>query len=167
MNFNNHNIEIAGFKHNISNLNELFSQINEIKNGCTLQILNADGIAGKEHVLHSIVQALKAFERKENIANDLGLEICLRASAQRQISKALYILGIKEGQMNICVVAIDCSIDIIEKLNKILDKRDDEVLNPDLDILKTIYKINDNEISATGNITDLMIEKTTLLILDT
>ncbi len=109
---------------------------------------------------------LKHSKRGENIANDLGLEICLRASAQRQISKALDVLGIKNGEMNICAVALNCREDIIEELEKILDKRDDNVLKPDENILKGIYKISDAEIDASGSITNVMIEKTTLLILD-
>lgn len=160
------NIKIAGFKHKITDFKELMTQINEISQDCTLQLLNADGIAGYEHALHAAVHAIKAFERGENIANDLGLEICLRASAQRQISKALDILGIKNGEMNICAVALNCKEDIIEELEKILDKRDDNVLKPDENVLKGIYKISDAEIEASGSITNVMIEKTTLLILD-
>jgi KEOPS complex subunit Cgi121 len=160
------NIKIAGFKHKITDFKELMTQINEISNDCTLQLLNADRIAGYEHALHAAIHAIKAFERGENIANDLGLEICLRASAQRQISKALDILGIREGNMNICVVAVDCRGDVIEELEKILEERDDKVLKPDVNILKEIYKISDAEIVASGSITNVMIEKTTLLILD-
>ena len=40
----------------------------------------------------------------------------VRASAQRQISKALNILGIKEGQVNICAVAVNCNENIMDKL---------------------------------------------------
>jgi KEOPS complex subunit Cgi121 len=165
MKFKN-NILIAGFKHKITDFKELMTQINEISTDCTLQLLNADGIAGYEHALHAAVHAIKAFERGENIANDLGLEICLRASAQRQISKALDVLGIKNGEINICAVALDCREDVIEELEKILDERDDNVLKPDENILKGIYKISDAEINASGSITHVMIEKTTLLILD-
>jgi KEOPS complex subunit Cgi121 len=166
MEFKDQNIKIAGFKHNLNDFRELMAQINEISNDCNLQLLNADGIAGEEHALHSAVHAIKAFERGENIANDLGLEICLRASAQRQISKALNILGIKKGHMNICAVAIGCKEDIIEELENILDERDDKVLKPDENNLKEIYNVSDEEIDAAGSITNVMIERTTLLILD-
>ena len=166
MNYNEYNIQIAGFNHNITDFNELMNKINEISPDCTLQLLNADGIAGHEHALHSTIHAIKAFERNENIANDLGLEICLRASAQRQISKALDDLGIKEGPMNICAITVDCKENIVEELEILLDKKDDNVLNPDLNMLKKIYKISDAEIDAAGSVTDVMIERTTLLILD-
>ena len=162
-----YNIQIAGFKSNIDDFGKLMSDINEISKDCTVQLLNADGIAGREHIIHAAVHAVKAFERDENIAKDLGLEICVRASAQRQISKALSILGIKEGEMNICAVAVDCSENIMDELGTILDKRDDNILNPDENLLKDIYGISEGEIKTASGISNLMIEKTTLLILGT
>ncbi|MGZ7160461.1 MAG: KEOPS complex subunit Cgi121, partial [Methanobacterium sp.] len=146
---------------------DLMKKINQISNNCKIQLLNADGIAGYEHILHATLHAIKAFERNENIANDLGIEICVRASAQRQISKALQILGIKKDEMNICAVAVDCNTDILNELEDILDKRDDEVLNPDQKTLKKIYDISDEELENSGSIENIMIEKTSLLILET
>jgi len=162
-----YNIQISGFKHNITNFTELMININEISKNCTIQLLNADGIAGYEHILHATIHAIKAFEREDNIANDLGLEICVRASAQRQISKALNILGIEEGQVNICAVAVNCNENIMDKLETIHGKKDDEILKPDETILKKTYNISDAEIKTMKNITNVMIERTTILILDT
>lgn len=161
------NIQIAGFTHNVSDFKDLINQINQITNDCTIQLLNADGIAGYEHALHATVHAITSFKRGENIANDLGIEICVRASAQRQISKALDILGIKEGEMNICAVAVNCKDDIISKLRTILNKRDDKVLSPDDTTLKKIYEISDDELKTAGSIENVMIERTSLLILET
>lgn len=162
-----YNIQISGFKPNITNFTELMDNINEISKTCTIQLLNADGIAGYEHILHATIHAIKAFEREDNIANDLGLEICVRASAQRQISKALNILGIKEGQVNICAVALNCNENIMDKLEIILGKKNDEILKPDETILKKTYNISNTEIKTMKNITNVMIERTTLLILET
>lgn len=162
-----YNIQIAGFKSNITDFGNLMDNINEISKNCTVQLLNADGIAGYEHILHAAVHAIKAFERNENIAKDLGLEICVRASAQRQISKALSILGIREGKMNICAVAVDCSENIMDELGTILDKKDDTVLNPDKTLLKDIYNISEGEIQTASGISNVMVERTTLLILET
>ena len=162
-----YNIQIAGFKSNINDFGNLMNNINKISKNCTIQLLNADGIAGREHILHAAVHAIKAFERNENIAKDLGLEICVRASAQRQISKALSILGIKEGEMNICAVAVDCSENIMDELGDILNKNDDTVLDPDEALLKDIYSISEGEIKTASCISNVMIERTTLLILET
>jgi KEOPS complex subunit Cgi121 len=143
------------------------NNINELSQKCTIQLLNADGIAGYEHILHATIHAIKAFERDENIANDLGLEICVRASAQRQISKALNILGIKEGEMNICAVTVGCTENIMDLLKTILGNKDDEVLKPDEIILKKTYNISDVEIETMSSISNVMIERTTLLIIET
>ncbi|MGF7118712.1 KEOPS complex subunit Cgi121 [Methanobacterium oryzae] len=166
MKSNEYNIQITGFTHNIKDFRGLINKTNEISKDCTLQLLNADGIAGYEHILHATVHAIKAFERGENIAKDLGLEICLRASAQRQISKALDILGINEGEMNICAVAVDCREDIIIKLESLLDKRGNNILESNEKILKKIYDISDEELKTSGNIENVMIERTSLLILE-
>ncbi|WP_414468417.1 KEOPS complex subunit Cgi121 [Methanobacterium sp. ACI-7] len=165
MKSNEYDIQIAGFKHNVTDFRKLVKKADEISKKCTLQLLDADGIAGYEHIIHATVHAINAFKRNENIAKDLGLEICVRASAQRQISKALDILGMKEGQMNLCLVAVDCNEGIMDKVEEILDKKDDEVLIPDENKLKTIYGISDSEINAAGNISKIMMEKTTLLVL--
>jgi len=69
--------------------------------------------------------------------------------------------------MNICAVAVDCSENIMDELEILLDKRDDSVLNPDEILLKDIYKISEEEIKTVSSISDVMIEKTTLLILET
>jgi len=162
-----YNIQIAGFKSKIDDFEELMRNINEISNECTIRLLNADGIAGYEHALHATIHAIKAFDRDENIAKDLGLEISVRASAQRQISKAISILGIEEGRMDICAVAVDCNANIMDELEVILDKRDDNVLKPDKILLKNIYNISDVEIKTASSISNVMIERTSLLILET
>jgi KEOPS complex subunit Cgi121 len=59
-----------------------------------IQILNSRYIAGREHVVFSLLQAKRAFERGENITNDLLLELTVRVSAQRQIKRALELFGL-------------------------------------------------------------------------
>lgn len=164
------NIQILGFSSIVNNIQELMEKINNIivkdSENCIIQLLNADGIANRKHIYHATIHALNAFKRDDNIANDLGLEICVRASAQRQISKALNILGLKKGVNNICVVAVDCNEDLADELEKILGKRNDKVLKADKTLLKEIYNISDQEIETSGGITNIMIERTSLLILE-
>lgn len=163
--YNYENIQIAGFKSNVIDFKQLMKDVNGF--GCTIQLMNADGIAGSQHALHSAVHALRSFSRGENISKDIGLEICVRASGQRQISQALNILGIKNGEIKVCAVAVDCEDDIMKKLENILGERDDKVLDGDNERLKNIYNLSDTEIETSGNITKLLIERTALLILET
>ena len=102
------NIQILGFKGTINSIGETLDYIDSIKeDGEIIQLLNADSIVSKNHIIHGVNQALLAFDRGENLANDLSVEIALRCSAQRQISKAFNILGLKEGEMNLCVILIN------------------------------------------------------------
>lgn len=168
-------IKIMGFKSNITDVKSTLDIINGFnKNSdCTIQLLDARGIAGKEHIYNAVVHAINSFKRKNNIANDLGMEICLRASAQRQISRAIEILGLKNGPMEICVVLVDCEankeveeeVEVENQLNNIFE-RDDGVLEPDENILKEIYGLKNKEIHVLGSLPYTLIERTTLLILD-
>ncbi|MCQ2977688.1 MAG: hypothetical protein MJ232_06725, partial [archaeon] len=119
------NVKILGYTSEIENIPEILKKVDSINpENKTIQLINADGIAGIKHIQHGIIHAIKAFERGENLAKDLGIEILLRTSGQRQISKAFNILGLKEGKMNIAIVMIDCSDDLVNKLDTIFNRND-------------------------------------------
>ena len=138
-------LQILGFKGEISSVSETLSQINSIKkDGEIIQLLNADAVAGVRHIQHGVNQAFLAFDRNQNLAKDLSVEICLRCSAQRQISRAFDLLGLKEGYMNLCIILIDCD-DYFSELSSLFNS-DESVLSPDVDKLKDIYSISDEEL---------------------
>ena len=159
-------IQVLGFKGNIDSVNETLHKLDEIKNNDDeiIQLLNADAIAGLKHVEHGVNQAILAFSRGENLANDLSVEICLRCSAQRQIFKAFEILGLKEGKMNLCAILINCSNDQVDELSLMFD-RDDDVLIADESKLMKIYNISEDEISNIS-IENILIDKITKIIVD-
>ena len=151
------NIQILGFKGTINSIGETLDYIDSIKEDCEIiQLLNADSIVSKNHIIHGVNQALLAFDRGENLANDLSVEIALRCSAQRQISKAFNILGLKEGEMNLCVILIN-SKDHFEELSKIFTP-DDSVFDLDESNLIKIYKISDDEI-INMSLEDIIIDR--------
>ena len=162
------NVEILGFTGTIESIPKTLEQIDNIRNSCCdvgiIQLMNADAIAGKEHLQQGTVHAIKAFERGENLAKDLGIEILIRTSAQRQISKAFNILGLKEGKMNIAVVMIDCPDYFVDELSKYFT-RNDAVLESDESILIELYNIPKKELKNM-HITDVLIDKTSKLIVD-
>lgn len=163
-----HEIHVLGFYKVVDDISGLIGEVNDvIGDSCVVQLLNADGIAGEEHILHAAKQAILAFKRGDNVAKDLGLEVCVRASAQRQISKALKILGLKKGLNNICAVVIDCDGQVDKKLEELLGKRDDTLLEADTSHLKDVYQISDEEIENSDGITRVMVERTSLLVLET
>jgi KEOPS complex subunit Cgi121 len=160
-------IQIAGFKSDITDFKAVMEELNLNYSGCVIQLMDADAVAGVQHVLNSTIHAIKSFSRNENIASDMGLEICVRTSGQRQISQAIKMLGIRNGKINICAVAVDCKSNIMEDLVDILGLRDDHVLEPDTDKLKSIYKISDTQLETNPDISKILMEKTALLIIDT
>lgn len=157
-------LQILGFKGEISSVGDTLNQISSLKKDSEIiQLLNADAVAGYRHIEHGVNQAFLAFERGENLANDLSVEICLRCSAQRQISKAFDLLGLKEGPMNLCIILIDCD-DYSSELSSFFT-RDDSVLNHDVEKLKEIYSLDDDELKIM-DIEDILIDRITKLIVD-
>ncbi|WP_292846692.1 KEOPS complex subunit Cgi121 [Methanobrevibacter sp.] len=158
------NIQILGFRATIDSVGDTLDKINSIKDeGEIIQLLNADSIVSKNHIIHGVNQACLAFERGENLAKDLSVEIALRCSAQRQISKAFKILGLKEGDMNLCAILIN-SKDYSQELTSIFT-RDDDVFVPDNDKLVEIYGINDLELQNMS-IEEIIIDRITKLTVD-
>lgn len=159
------NLKIYGFSANIDSVGNVLSKINEIKKDEEIiQLMDADAIASKNHVVHGVNHAVAAFDRGENIAKDLGVEVLLRCSAQRQISKAFKILGLSEGDMNLCAVLINCDDDYVEELESLFT-RDDDVLDGDDDKLKEIYAITDIE-AENMSVENIIIDRISKLIVD-
>lgn len=158
------NLEILGFRANIDSVGETLSQINDIKkDGEIIQLLNADAIVSKNHVIHGVNQAFLAFERGENLAKDISVEIALRCSAQRQISKAFKVLGLNEGEMNLAAVMIDCE-DHTSELSSIFTL-DESVFACDDEKIKEIYKISYVE-AENMSLEDIIIDRITKLTVD-
>ena len=157
-------LKILGFKARIDSVSETLDLIDSIKkDGEIIQLLNADSIAGVNHVTHGVNQAFLAFERGENLAKDISVEIVLRCSAQRQISKAFKILGLKEGEMNLCAILVNCD-DYTEELSSVFTL-DNNVLLPDNEKLMEIYGISEEEIKNIS-VEDLMVDRITKLAVD-
>ena len=91
----------------IDNVEGFLHKLNKIgkENNLTLQALDADKIAGEEHIRFAIEKAINSFKTGTNIANDLSKEIMLYAAGTRQINKAVK-LGIHKGENNIVIVAV-------------------------------------------------------------
>lgn len=158
------NLKILGFKARIDSVSETLDLIDSIKKeGEIIQLLNADSIAGCNHIVHGVNQAFLAFGRGENLAKDISVEIVLRCSAQRQISKAFKILGLKEGEMNLCAVLVNCD-DYTDELSSIFIF-DNDVLLPDDEKLMKIYEISDKEVKNIS-VEDLIIDRITKLTVD-
>ncbi len=91
----------------VDDVQRFLDAINRVSSdsGAIIQAINAENIAGREHMDYAVKKAIKSFENGKNIAKDLGLEVLLYVSARRHIQKAL-TLGVGEGVMNVLFVVI-------------------------------------------------------------
>jgi len=158
------NIQIFGFKASIDSVGDTLDKIDSIRQeGEIIQLLNADSIVSKNHIVHGVNQAFLAFDRGENLANDISVEIVLRCSAQRQISKSFKMLGLHEGEMELCVVLINSKDHLCELSS--LFSLDESVFNPNVDNLIKVYKISDVELENMS-LEEVVIDRITKLTVD-
>jgi KEOPS complex subunit Cgi121 len=158
------NIQIFGFKASIDSVGDTLDKIDSIRqDGEIIQLLNADSIVSKNHIIHGVNQAFLAFDRGENLANDISVEIVLRCSAQRQISKSFKMLGLHEGEMELCVVLINSKDHLCELSS--LFSLDESVFNPNVDNLIKVYKISDVELENMS-LEEVVIDRITKLTVD-
>ena len=99
----------------------------------------------------------------ENLAKDISVEIVLRCSAQRQISKAFDMLGLKEGNMNLYSVLIN-SRDYTEDLSLLFKLHDGDFI-PDEKTLIDLYDITNSELQNMS-LEEIIIDRITKLTVD-
>lgn len=114
--------QIFGCIVEVENLKQFLQAIKAISKqfNVTIQFLDAVKIAGEEHVKAAVEKAVRAMERGRNISQDLGVEILLYASGNRQIQRALE-MGIKEGR-NEAVTVIAGEVEDVERAVAALEK---------------------------------------------
>ncbi len=132
-------VAVAGFRlARVSDPGALLERLrkrDELK-GVVFQLLDAGLVAGPEHLLISAMNAMRAFELGLNVSSDLGLEMLTFASAQRQISNAIKLMGLKPGELDVAAVVIAGSEEAIGRAlgalaEELRAARDDTVLDVD------------------------------------
>lgn len=176
----NEKITIIGFSNvKLKNSNTFLEQFRK-ENKAPIQFFNAKHVAGSQHLYFAALNALNAFKKKTNISNNLEVEALLYASAQRQIKKAVQMLGIKQDSSEVAALIItqnrhkknDC-LNLVTKI--IPGERDDtvvELTNKKIEKIKRLFKISDIEFEAKLKreglekeaLTDLVIERMALLV---
>ena len=104
------NCKIIAGKVRISDVDEFLASLKHIAQeyAVTIQAMDAELIAGGEHIMSAVKKAIRATERKRNITSDLGLEILLYAAGRRQIERALG-MGVSKGEKKAAIVIVDAS----------------------------------------------------------
>ncbi|MGC9345316.1 MAG: KEOPS complex subunit Cgi121 [Candidatus Bathyarchaeales archaeon] len=173
-------VAIVGFrKVKIKDIEEFFKVIRKEKlANVEIQFFDAKSVATWQHLYFAALNALTAFKNKENISKSLAMETMLYASAQRQIRKAMELLGIKLYSPEIAVLIIGEKPETVKSALSTASKhinaqRDDTVLELSEEKATTIrrnFTISDVELETVMKkdglekaLTDLVIERMALL----
>jgi KEOPS complex subunit Cgi121 len=176
----NENISIVGFRNvQIEDINVFFEHFRTEDVGAHVQFFDATHVAGPQHLYFAAVNALYSFQKGTSISNNLAVEALLYTSAQRQIKKAVKMLGIKQDSSEVAALIItknlhrkDESVRLITKA--VPGERDDSVLeltDKKTVTIKKLFGISNLEFEAKLEkqglereaLTDLVIERMALL----
>lgn len=143
-----------------------------------VQFLDANLVAGWEHLYFSTLNALRAFDTGLNISKSSTIEVLLYASGQHQIRRAFEMLGVKSGASDIALLIISkTETDAEEALktvsNLLKGNICDEVLElteKKAEAIKGLFNISNLEVEAATRAEDpkrslinLVIERVALL----
>jgi len=150
-------IGVTGFRNvEIEDTKSFLDRIREKTEDASVQFFSANLIAGHEHLYFAVLNALKAFESNLNISNSLAVEALLYASAQRQIKKAVELLGIKAESSEIALLVIaeteDKVCETLEELSKFIpgvhDNNVIELSDEKFGKIKEFFGISELELKA-------------------
>jgi KEOPS complex subunit Cgi121 len=163
-------IAIAGFRNaKIKDMKSLFNAVRDKAKDACVQFFDANLIAGQEHLFFAALNALRTFESKTNISNSVAVETLLFACAQRQIKKAVELIGVKPESSRVAVLVVADTRQMAKATletmsNLISDERDDGVIElsgEKFEAIKKLFKISDLEIRA--KLREKGLEKETLV----
>jgi KEOPS complex subunit Cgi121 len=173
------NLAILGFRDvKIENITEFLEQFRN-DDIAPIQFFNAKHIAGPQHLYFAAINAKNAFQKMTNISETLVIESLLYASGQRQIKKAVKMLGIQNTSDIAVLIMARSKIEKDNLIQYVIDrisgKRDDNILeltDKKIDVIKKIFQISDQELEATVKkkglekeaLSDLVIEYMALLV---
>ncbi len=94
-------------------------QLRSASDRAQVQLLKANLIAGPEHLRFAARNALYSFGRKRPRSKSLAVEFLLYISCQRQISKAIRLLGVEPADRQVVLVALSESKEAFHELERV------------------------------------------------
>ena len=173
-------VKITGFQNvEVKNAKDLLRAARtEKRANIQVQFFNAGIVATWEHLYFALLNALTAFRTKRNVSKSLAVEIMLYASAQRQIRKAIELIGVKAGCSDVAVIVVgEKSGDVeasVSAASRLLDKEPDEgvlelstaksfAIRKDLMITEEELTVVTKEGDSEQALVDIVIERMALL----
>lgn len=172
--------EISGFKNvKISQARQFLDKVSKEKPaGVEVQFFDARRVATWQHLYFAALNALTAFKNKENISKSLAMETLLYAAAERQITRAVELVGIGATSSDVAVLIIGKEPRKMESAFSMVSKniggqRDEKVLELSKDkvaTIQTVFDISEAELRTVVEkndvekaMTDLVVERMALL----
>jgi tRNA threonylcarbamoyladenosine modification (KEOPS) complex Cgi121 subunit len=173
-------VEITGYRNvKIKDAKELLNAVRgEAQLDSEVQFFDADLVASWQHLYFAVLNALMALSSSRNISKSLAVEIMLYASAQRQIKKAIKLIGVKGCSENVAVVIVNANADLVKTgvcaVTKYLNLKPDasvlELSKEKTQRIKCVFGISDVELetvtakkNAEQALVDSVIERVALL----
>lgn len=94
---------VRGYRGEVQDLPALLARVR----GTRIQLLRADRVYGRDHLVHAAGLAARAFEAGRARSNDIATETLLYAAGERQIGRALALVGLHDGARDVAAVAWD------------------------------------------------------------
>jgi len=172
---------ITGFRNvKIKDTKEFLKKVHKEKpSNVETQFFDAKHVATWQHLYFAVLNALTAFKNKENISKTVTMETLLYASAQRQIRKAMELLGIRSETSEIALLIIGQNPETVKSALPIMSasvnvQHDDTVLELSKEkrrIIQKAFGISDLELKTVMKkdgleeaLTSLVIEQMALLV---
>ena len=129
-------MEITGFRNvKIKDAEEFVKAARkETAQSVWVQFFDAELVATWQHLYFAVLNAMLAFENGRNISKSMLMDVLLYASAQRQIRKALQLIGVKCDSANVAIVIIGETADSVKAVLSAVSKRIDA--EPDETVLE-------------------------------
>ena len=94
----------------------ILRKLRSIDDRVQVQLFKPALVAGPEHLRFAARNALDSFRGKSPRSRSLAVELLIYASCQRQISRAIRLLGVEPGDSQVLVVALSDSREALERL---------------------------------------------------
>jgi tRNA threonylcarbamoyladenosine modification (KEOPS) complex Cgi121 subunit len=172
-------VKITGFRNvRIEDAEGFLKATRREQQGTAVQFFNAELVATWQHLYFAVLNALTAFRNKTNVSKSVAVEVMLYASAQRQIRKAIALLGVKRDSAAVAAVIIGESSDAVKaalsSISKLVGSEPDETVlalsNAKMHNIRRAFSISETEVATVIKasdveqaIVDLVIERVALL----
>ncbi len=169
-------IEIIGCRGRIDDMQGLINKIRQFGEARSIacQIMNADMVYGREHIVSAVEHAVRAFKNGASSCKTLDMEILLYASGKRQIKDAIDFMGAGRSGRYVFVSAGKTGIDEYNgkaernEITKLIEgeglKIDDTVINGDISTIEK-FGISKEEMKTVDKSMygDLILEKVAMV----